>query len=102
MYTYTVFTSNKKILFSYKGSYGYEERLNTAKEIFFCEKNDFTKAQKSIEEMYRMIEAGVAFFPINEGTKASDIRNYIEAGFKVAFLRAGDFKKFKKDYRDFI
>ena len=30
------------------------------------------------------------------------IKNYIETGFKVAFLRAGDFKKFKKDYKDFI
>ena len=99
---YTVYSSNKKILFSYKGSYGYEERLNTAKEIFFCEKNDFTPGEKSIEEIYRMIEDGFAFFPINEGTKASDIKNYIETGFKVAFLRAGDFKKFKKDYRDFI
>ena len=29
-------------------------------------------------------------------------KNYIEMGFKVAFLRAGDFKKFKKDYKDFI
>ena len=101
MYTYTVFISNK-ILFSYKGSYGYEERLNTAKEIFFCEKNDFTPEEKSIEEIYKMIAEGFAFFPINEGTKASDIKNYIETGFKVAFLRAGDFKKFKKDYKDFI
>ena len=104
---YTVFTSNKKIIFSYKArsvwSYGYEERaLNTAKEIFFCEKNDFTPEEKSIEEIYKMIAEGFAFFPINEGTKASDIKNYIEMGFKVAFLRAGDFKKFKKDYKDFI
>ena len=104
---YTVFISKKKILFSYKAlsmwSYGYEERtLNTAKEVFFCKKNDFSQEEKSIEEIYKMIAEGFAFFPINEGTKASDIKNYIEMGFKVAFLRAGDFKKFKKDYKDFI
>lgn len=29
-------------------------------------------------------------------------KNYIKMGFNVAFLRAGDFKKFKKDYKDFI
>lgn len=104
---YTVFTSKKKIVFSYKvrsmWSCDYEERtLKTAKEVFFCEKNDFTPEEKSIEEIYKMIAEGFAFFPVNEGTKASDIRNYIEMGFNVAFLRAGEFKKFKKDYKDFI
>lgn len=49
-----------------------------------------------------MVTEGFVFFPINEKTKASDIKKYIEMGFKVAFLRAGDFKKFKKDYKDFI
>lgn len=106
---YTVFTSKKKIVFSYKvrsWSYGYEEMtlktLKTAKEIFFCEKNDFTPEEKSIEDIFKMIASGFAFFPVNEGTKASDIKRYIEMGFNVAFLRAGDFKKFKKDYKDFI
>ena len=104
---YTVFTSKKKIIFSYRApsmwSYGYTERtLNTAKEIFSCEKNDFTPEEKSIEEIHGMIAEGFAFFPINEGTRASEIKNYIEMGFNVAFLRAGDFKKFKKDYKDFI
>lgn len=104
---YTVFTSKKEILFSYKArsmwSCGYEERtLNTAKEVFFCEKNDFTPEEKSIEEIHKMISEGFAFFPINEGTRASEIKDYIKMGFKIAFLRAGDFKRFKKDYKDFI
>ena len=104
---YTVFTSKNEILFSYKErsmwSCGYKERtLNTAKEVFFCEKNDFTSEGKSIEEIHKMIAEGFAFFPINEGTKASEIKNYIKMGFNVAFLRAGDFKRFKKDYKDFI
>lgn len=98
---YTVFTSKKEIIFSYKvGFYSYEER--TAKEIFFCDENDFTPEEKSIEEIHKMISEGFAFFPINEGTSAGDIKNYIKMGFNVAFLRAGDFKKFKKDYKDFI
>lgn len=104
---YTVFTSKKKIIFSYKArsmlSCGYEERtLYTAKEVFFCEKNDFKPEEKSIEEIHKMISEGFAFFPLNERTSASDIKNYIKMGFNVAFLRAGDFRKFKKDYKDFI
>ena len=104
---YTVFTSKKKIKFSCKmlsiwsGEY-IKRTLNTAKEVFSCEENGFAPEDKSIEEIYRMIAEGFAFFPINEGTGSSDIKNYIEMGFKVAFLRAGDFKKFKKDYKDFI
>ena len=71
---YTVFTSKKKIVFSYKArsmwSYGYEERtLKTAKEIFFCAKNDFTPEEKSIEEIHKMIAEGFVFFPVNEGTR---------------------------------
>ena len=104
---YTVFTAKKKILFSYKArsmwSRGYEERvLSTAKEVFFCEKNGFAPEEKSIEEIHRMVSEGFVFFPINEGTKASEIMNYIRMGFNVAFLRAGDFRKLKKDYKDFI
>ena len=104
---YTVFTSKKKILFSYKArsmwSCGYEERtLHTAKEVFFCEENDFTPEGKSIEEIHKMIANGFAFFPANEGTRASEIKGYMEMGFKVAFLRAGDFRRLKKDYKDFI
>ena len=104
---YTVFIPKNEILFSYKlrsmWSYDYDERtLNTAKEVFFRDKNNFTPEEKSIEEIHKMIAEGFAFFPINEGTKASEIKNYIKMGFNVAFLRAGDFKRFKKDYKDFI
>ena len=84
-------------------SCGYEKRtLGTAREVFFCEKNDFTPEGKSIEEIYKMIAGGFAFFPVNEGTRASEIKDYMEMGFKIAFLRAGDFRRFKKDYEDFI
>ena len=100
---YTVFIPKGEIVFSYKvrsmWSCGYEERtLGTAKEVFSCGENGFTPEERSMEEIYRMIEGGFAFFPVNEGTKASDIKDYIRIGFKVAFLRAGEFKKFKKDY----
>ena len=104
---YTVFTSKNKIVFSYKervmwACNYYERTLYTAKEIFFCEKNDFTPEGKSIEEIHKMIAEGFAFFPVNEGTRASEIKNYIEMGFKIAFLRAGDFRRLKKEYKDFI
>lgn len=49
-----------------------------------------------------MVADGFAFFPINEGTKGREIKHYIEMGFKIAFLRAGEFKKCKKDYIDFL
>ena len=103
---YKVFTSKKKIIFSYNKAKSYDcvkrTVLDTAKEIFSCEENHFTIEMKSIEEIYKMVTEGFVFFPINEKTEASDIKKYIEMGFKVAFLRAGDFKKLKKDYKDFI
>ena len=99
---YTVFFPKRRIVFSASSAEAcYERELSTAKEVFFCRENEFTPEEKSIEEIYRMIAGGFAFFPVNEGTRASEIKNYIEIGFKVAFLRAGDFKRFKKDYKDF-
>lgn len=104
---YKVFIPKKKIDFSYRiksmWSCDYEERtLKTSKEIFLCKRNEFTTEEKSIEEIHKMKEKGFVFFPINKGTKASDIKIYLERGFKVAFLCEGEFKKFKKDYKDFI
>ena len=104
---YTVFISRKEIIYSYKANsiraYGDEANMfHTAKDVFFYAKNKFTSEEKSIEEIHGMIADGFAFFPINEGTKARDIRDYIRKGFKVAFLRAGEFRKFIKDYKDFI
>lgn len=104
---YTVFTSKKEIIFSYKvrpmWSRGYAERtLYTAKEVFFCEENDFAPEVKSMEEIHKLIAGGFAFFPANEGTRASEIKGYMEMGFKIAFLRAGDFRRLKKDYKDFV
>ena len=102
---YTVFIPKKKIMFSYKErsvwSCKHEERkLNTAKEVFL--KNEFITEEKSMGEIYGMIAEGFAFFPANEETKARDIKDYVRIGFKVAFLRAGEFRKFRKDYKDFI
>ena len=100
---YTVFFPKRRIVFSASSAEAcYERELRTAKEVFFCGENEFTPEERSMEEIYRMIEGGFVFFPVNEGTRASDIKNYIEMGFKVAFLRAGDFRRFKKDYEDFI
>ena len=104
---YTVYIPKSEILFSYKvrsmWSCDYKEiTLKTTKEVFSCEKNEFTSEGKSIEDIDKMIDERFAFFPINEGTRASDIKDYIRIGFKVAFLRAGECKKFKKDYKDFI
>lgn len=104
---YTVFIPKKEIIFTYKvrsmWSYDYNEiTLETSKDILACDKNEFTSEEKSIEELDKMIDEGFALFPVNEGTKTRDIKDYIKMGFKIAFLRAGEFKKFKKDYKDFI
>lgn len=103
---YTVFIPRKELVFAYKiksmWSYvaNYSKYLISSKNVY--EKNEFMAEEKSMEEIYRMIAEGFAFFPINKGTKAIDIMNYIEKGFKVAFLRAGEFRKFQKDYKNFI
>ena len=100
---YTVFFPKRRIVFSASSAEAcYERELSTAKEVFLCGENEFTPEERSMEEIYRMIEGGFAFFPVNGGTRASDIKDYIDKGFEVAFMRAGDFRRFRKDYRDFM
>ena len=94
---YTVFFPKRSIVFSASSAEACCEReLRTAKEVFFCGENEFTPEERSMEEIYRMIAVGFAIFPVDEGTRARDIKNYIEMGFKIAFLRAGDFKMLKE------
>ena len=103
---YTVFIPRKELVFAHKikDIFSYvdacEKYILSSKYVY--ERNEFISEEKSIEEIHGMISEGYAFFPINEGTKAKDIKDYIRIGFKVAFLRAGEFRKFKKDYKDFI
>ena len=100
---YTVFLPKRRLVFSassVESCYGWE--LRTAKEVFSCRENEFTTEERSIEEIYWMIAGGFAFFPVSEGTRARDIKDFIKIGFKVAFMRAGDFKRFKKDYKCFM
>ena len=103
---YTVFMPKKKLVFAYKMLSmfscvdDYRKYLMTSKDVFA--RNEFVEEWRSMGEMYRMIAEGYAFFPINKGTKASTIMNYIEKGFNIAFLRAGEFRKFQKDYKNFI
>ena len=103
---YTVFIPRKELVFackikdmlSYVGAC--EKYILSSKYVY--ERNEFISEGKSMEEIHGMISEGYAFFPINDGTKARDIKDYIKMGFKVAFLRAGEFRKFRKDYKDFV
>lgn len=79
-----------------------ESTFGTAKEVFHSLENSFIAEEKGIDGICKMIADGFVLFPANEGTKASEIKEYIKIGFKVAFLCAGDFKRFKKEYGDFI
>lgn len=103
---YTVFIPRKELVFAYKVkdmfSYVGACEKYTMSSRYVYDRNEFMSEGKSMEEIHGMIAEGFAFFPINDKTKAIDIRNYIEKGFKVAFLRAGEFRKFRKDYKDFI
>ena len=104
---YTVFTTRRRIIFSYERcsmrADGYaQETLDTAEEVFSFRENGFEPEEKSAEEIYSMVAGGFAFFPISRGTRAGDIRSYIEAGFNVAFLRAGDFRRLRKDCMKFL
>ena len=43
-----------------------------------------------------------AVIPISVSVNKEEVINYINAGFSVAFMKAGEFKKMQKAYKEYV
>ena len=58
----------------------------------------FNGKEVTLNDIHKMIEEGSAIFPINVSTDTDLVRNYLDLGLKVYFMRDKEFRRFKKDY----
>lgn len=58
----------------------------------------FHGKEVTLKDIHKMIEEGSAIFPINVSTDTDLVKNYLDLGLKVYFMRDKEFRRFKKDY----
>ena len=100
---FTVFELKDEIKYSKQKRNIYDYRMelvyfNTTEDLFA--ENETESKEVGIADIFKMVEEGKAFFPVNK-TPASDVEKLEKIGLTPVFMRAGDFIKMKKAYKDY-
>lgn len=100
---FTVFEVKGKTKYSKQKRNIYDYRMelfcfNTTEDLFA--ENEVESEEVTIADIFKMVEEGKAFFPVNK-TPASDVEKLEKIGLRPVFMRAGDFIKMKKAYKDY-
>ena len=66
--------------------------------FFKCYNLSFTCSEYTIEELTEKIGKGLAVFPISKLQKIEEVKRYIDLGLDPVFMRAVDFRTFKRLY----
>lgn len=101
---FTVFELKDKIKYSKQKRNIYDYRMelfcfNTTEDLFA--ENETKSKEVSIADIGKMVEEGKAFFPVNK-TPASDVEQLEKIGLTTVFMRAGDFIKMRKAYKEYM
>ena len=73
------------------------ERFST-KEFFFNRKYAFRAKAYDAEELTAEIGKGLAVFPVSKNQNMDEVKRYIDIGLFPVFMKAGDFREFRKIY----
>ena len=70
----------------------------------FFETNDFNFETKNltVQDIFKIVEAGYMIIPFSVSVTKEEVLRYINTGFQILFMRAGEFNKMKKAYKDYI
>ena len=101
---FTVFELKDKIKYSKQKRNIYDYRMelfcfNTTEDLFA--ENEIEVKEVSIADIGKMVEEGKAFFPVNK-TPASDVEKLEKIGLTPVFMRAGDYIKMRKAYKEYM
>ena len=104
MQTFTIFIPTEKIKYEKTIPNVYDwgtcvKQFYTTEDLFM--NNDVEPQEKTLEDIFKMVQSGVAIYPINK-TSALDVKRLEAMGLRPVFMKAGSFIKMKKAYKDFI
>lgn len=105
---------NKYLLFKFEGITGIKKNVSlkeclekvftgfsyidyNTKTFFTMKTFNFARYEKSIEDIYNIIENKGVIFPISKSQDTFEVKMYVNAGFNVLFVSASDFRKIKKE-----
>ena len=104
MQTFTVFIPTEKIKYekTVPNVYDWGTRViqfDTTEDLFL--NNVVDPQEKTVEDIFKMVQSGVAIFPVNK-TSVLDVKRLEVMGLRPVFMKAGSFIKMKKAYKDFV
>lgn len=63
---------------------------------------NFDKRRATISDIFRWIEQGFAIVPFSVSVDKQDVIKYLDIGLQVLFMKAGEFKKMQKAYKEYV
>ena len=75
---------------------------NDTKKLFNRKEFVFEAENYTMETIRQKITEGMSIFPVSENTDISIVKNYIALGLSPVFMKGGDFRTFKKDYKEYM
>ena len=69
---------------------------------FFDKGFSYDIKQMTVKDIFDAIGNKTVFIPFSVSVYKQEVINYLKAGFSVAFMRAGEFKKMQKAYKEYL
>ena len=69
---------------------------------FFDRSFSYDIKQMTVKDIFNAVGNKTVFIPFSVSVVREEVIKYINAGFSVAFMRAVEFKKMQKEYKEFV
>ena len=56
----------------------------------------------TVKDIFNAVGNKTVFIPFSVSVNKEEVINYINAGFSIAFMKAGEFKKMQKAYKEYV
>lgn len=72
------------------------------KEFYENANFHFDMRKATISDIFRWVEQGFAIVPFSVSVDKQDVIKYLDTGLQVLFMKAGEFKKMQKAYKEYV
>lgn len=71
-------------------------------KTFFNRRFSYDIKEMTLKDIFNAVENKTVFIPFSVSVSREEVINYLKAGFSVAFMKAGEFKKMQKAYKEYV
>lgn len=69
---------------------------------FFNKNFSYDIKTMTVKDIFNAVVNKTVFIPFSVSVDKEKVINYLNAGFSVAFMQAGEFKKMQKEYKEYV